>query len=56
MKTHEMLEGENDRLMDEMAHKIDTLKTVSFVYLYYLSLVSFHCGLSILTTSVSGMV
>lgn len=27
-KTHEMLEGENDQLMDEMAHKIQTLKTV----------------------------
>ena len=24
-----MLEGENDRLMDEMAEKIDTLKSVS---------------------------
>ena len=31
-KTHEMLEDENDRLMDEMARKIDTLKTVSTLY------------------------
>ena len=27
-KTHEMLEDENERLMSEMARKIDTLKTV----------------------------
>ena len=30
-KTHEILEDENDRLMDEMARKIDTLKTVSAI-------------------------
>ena len=28
-ETREMLEDENDRLMDEMAGKIDTLKSVS---------------------------
>ena len=37
-QTHEMLEGENDRLMDDMARKIDTLKTVgrqkSTVHIY----------------------
>lgn len=33
-KTHEMLEEENDQLMDEMAHKINTLKTVSTNTLY----------------------
>lgn len=33
-KTHEMLEEENDQLMDEMAHKIHTLKTVSTNTLY----------------------
>lgn len=28
-KTHEMLEEENDKLMDETAHKIHALKNVS---------------------------
>ena len=35
-KTHEMLEDENERLMSEMARKIDTLKTVRSIKKYLL--------------------
>ena len=38
-KTHEMLEDENERLMDEMARKIDTLNTVSSIKTSYFFIV-----------------